>query len=103
MPDLPFAGLSGNPCKMVDLTKHLMRFSNDTFPRFSKPDLALRSLKKLNPEFFLELTDLLAQRRLTDVEADCGSAEVQLLRDGDEVSQMTQLHRYANLKGSSPA
>jgi hypothetical protein len=48
----------------------------------------LRSLKELDAEFLLELSDLLAQGRLTDVQAYCGAAEVQFLSYGDKVPKV---------------
>ena len=49
-------------------------------------------LDKLGAGFALQLPDLLRQRRLRDVQAGGGAAEVPLLGDGDEVPQMAQLH-----------
>src|SRR5206468_4029652 len=40
----------------------------------------------------LEVADLPAERRLRDVQPLGGSAEVQLLRHGDEVAEMSELH-----------
>jgi hypothetical protein len=47
--------------------------------------------EQLRPERLLELRDLVAERRLGDVEARGGAAEVQLLRDGQEVAQQARL------------
>jgi len=48
----------------------------------SELDLAARAREQLGAEDALELADLVAQRRLGDVEARGGSAEVELLGDG---------------------
>jgi len=42
-----------------------------------------------------ERLDLLGQRRAGDAEPCGGAAEVQLFGDGDEVPQLTQLHRQS--------
>jgi len=49
----------------------------------------------------LELVDLVAQRRLGDVEARGCAAEVQLLGDGQEVAQQPRLE--INSRKLSPA
>jgi hypothetical protein len=49
-------------------------------------------LKKLNAEFFLELPDLLAQRRLTDIQPQSGAAEMQFFGYGDQIAQVAQFH-----------
>src|SRR6202022_2025929 len=40
----------------------------------------------------LQLMDLLAERRLGDVQPGCGTAKVQLLGDGNEIAQLTKFH-----------
>jgi hypothetical protein len=45
-----------------------------------------------DPKFSLETLDLLAQRRWHDMLAGSGPAEMQLLGQGHEVVQLTQLH-----------
>lgn len=55
-------------------------------------DAAGRARQQRYAELALELTDLLGQWRLGDVQPVGGPAEVQLLADRDEVAQMTQLH-----------
>jgi len=47
--------------------------------------------EQVGAERLLELVDLVAQRRLGDVEARGGAAEVQILRDGEEVAQQARL------------
>jgi hypothetical protein len=47
--------------------------------------------EQVGAERALELVDLVAQRRLGDVEARGGAAEMELLRDGEEVAQQTRL------------
>jgi hypothetical protein len=47
--------------------------------------------EQVGAEGVLELLDLVAQRRLGDVEARGSSAEVELFRDGQEVAQQARL------------
>jgi hypothetical protein len=52
-------------------------------------------------DFLLELSDLLAQRRLLDPEARGGAREVQFLGNRDKIAEMAQFHgrRYpSNMK-----
>ncbi|MDX6490192.1 MAG: hypothetical protein QOD43_437, partial [Gaiellaceae bacterium] len=58
-------------------------------------DDAARSPQERHPELVLELPDRLGKRRLGDVKPLGGSAEVQLLADGDEVAKMPKLDRRA--------
>src|SRR5204862_5195150 len=54
-----------------------------------RPHPPLGAFEQLNVDLFLELFDLLTERRLRDVEALRGRPEIQLFSDGNEVSQMT--------------
>jgi len=61
-----------------------------------------RSAKERRPELILEVADLTAQRRLGDVQAAGGPADVLLFGDGDEVGDLRQAHgaqRRARLLG----
>ena len=53
--------------------------------------MAAVAREQIGAERLLELVDLVAQRRLGDVEACGGAAEVELLGDGEEVAQQTRL------------
>ncbi len=75
-------------------------------------DLALVAQQQRRADLLLELADLLAQRRLGHVQALRGTAEVQLLGDGDEVAQVAELHddrhdgghrRVPRTRGDHPA
>src|SRR5690349_4117451 len=52
----------------------------------------MRTVQEHHAELGLELADLLAHRRLGDVQPLCRAAEMQLLGDGDEVAEMSQFH-----------
>ena len=54
--------------------------------------MAAVAYEKVGPERLLKLVDLAAQRRLGDVEARGGPAEMELLRNGQEVAKQTRLN-----------
>ena len=53
---------------------------------------ALVALEQLRAQFRFQRLDLLAQRRLADVQALGRAREVQFLGDGDKVTQVAQFH-----------
>ena len=55
-------------------------------------DAARGPVQQRLAELGLEAADLLRERRLRDVQALGGAAEVPLLGDGDEVAQVSELH-----------
>lgn len=58
-------------------------------PGGGEPDRAGRPVEELHAQVAFQQPDLLAQRRLGDVHAFGGPAEVQFLGDGDESGEMT--------------
>lgn len=50
------------------------------------------AIQQLDPQLTLQLAQLLAQRRLGDVQPRGRAADVQLLRRRDEVAQVSKLH-----------
>ena len=50
-------------------------------------------MKQANAEFALQLPDARAQRRLADPDAGRGAAEVTLVGDGEEVSEVAEVQR----------
>ena len=59
--------------------------------RCGQLNVAAVTLEQLRPERLLELLNLVAERRLRDVEARSGAAEVELFCDGQEVAQQARL------------
>jgi len=57
-----------------------------------QPYPSCAAVEQLDLDLFLELFDLLTERRLRDVETLRGPTEIQLFSDGNEVPQMTQFH-----------
>ena len=63
------------------------------FGQFYSP---LAAHKEHHAQVFLQLADLTAQRRLRDVQVLGGLPEIEVLGDGDEVTNVTQFHgRYS--------
>ena len=54
--------------------------------------LSLGAVKELDPQLFFELADLMAERRLAQIQPLGSAAEVQRLGQRDDVAKMTQLH-----------
>jgi len=99
MTDFALTRLRGDSREMIELAKYLVGFDNDALSGFRQTDFPLGSMKELDAEVFLELPDLLAQGRLTDIEANCRAAEVQLFRQSHERSQMAEFHEPLNRGG----
>src|SRR5580765_3222481 len=79
--------------RMVDLCEDHSRFVDQHFSCFGQLHLTLGAIEEGDAELALELANLLAERRLADVQALCGSPEMQVFRDGDDVAQVTKFHR----------
>lgn len=78
-PDLLEGGEGGRPSLEYSVT------------RFSESDRAGASLKQLEPQLGLELSDLSAQSGLRNADALGGSSEIQLFSHGQEVAQEPHL------------
>src|SRR5262245_26888704 len=59
-------------------------------------------MKERDPQLFFELTDLMAERWLTEMQLLGGAAEVQRFAERDNVAKVTQLHPSGEAY-SSPA
>jgi hypothetical protein len=60
--------------------------------RLGESHLPLRPVEQLDAQLVLELSDLLAEWRLADVELFGGLSEVQAVSDGHDVSKMSEFH-----------
>ena len=60
-------------------------------------DVALRAVEQRHAEFRLQLSNLLAERRLAEMKPLGGAAEVERVGHGDDVPQMTELHGVESL------
>jgi hypothetical protein len=75
---------------MVNAAQHQVRFIDKPSARIRQANFPVCSLEELNPEFFLQLPYLLAQRRLTDIQTQCGTAEMQLIRQCYQIPQVSK-------------
>jgi hypothetical protein len=78
--------------RTLDLRENLPRMLEKQSTTAGQPHPPFGAFEQLNLDLFLQLFDLLTERRLRDVEPLCGSRETQLFSDGNEVPQVTQLH-----------
>jgi hypothetical protein len=62
-------------------------------PGLGEFDASAIAAQELNPHRPLELQDLLRETGLGDMETFCGSPEMELLRDSDEVPELTEIYR----------
>jgi hypothetical protein len=76
----------------LDLHEDLPRMFEKQSTGAGQPHPPSVAIEQLDLDLFLELLDLLAERRLRDVEPLCRTREIQLFSDGNEVPQVTQLH-----------
>jgi hypothetical protein len=77
---------------LVDLAQHAARALRDLAADFGEQHLARRALDEGDAELVFELLDLRRQRRLADETRLGGVAEVLVLGEGDEVTQIAQVH-----------
>src|SRR5690606_27710905 len=61
--------------------------------RWRKHHTRGRAIQQTHPDLLLELPDLLAQGRAGEVQAIGRAPETLVFRNGDEVAQMSKLHR----------
>jgi len=91
-PRLP-AGQAFGLCKcLLQAVEHLSGLDQECLPDACQRGGPGGPLEQLQAELFLELTDRVAQRRLRDQQSLGGPGEVRRLGDGDERSQVPQLH-----------
>ena len=77
---------------MLRLRQRHPRFGEKGAPSVRQLDAAIRPMEEADAEILLEPANLLTERRLRDVQALRGAPEVQLFRDGDEVTEVAKLH-----------
>jgi hypothetical protein len=104
VPDRQHAAIRprGTPCllyRAVDLGERPPRPLEQSGSGWCQLDTPGRSNDERDPKLTLEVADSTRQRRLRHVQTLCGAAEVELLRDGDEVPQLPQFDRYIHSCG----
>ena len=83
--------LRGHPSDL-GLLQHPTCFVQQGGAGIGEGDAPLGAVEETHAQLLLELADLLADRRLGDVQALRRAAEVQFLSDGDEVPEMPKFH-----------
>jgi hypothetical protein len=83
--DLPFVRLNSDAPRMIHLKHNLAALLLEHLTRSRQLNPTLCALQQLDAEFILELKDLLAQRRLADVQSFCRSSEMQFARNRHEI------------------
>ncbi len=81
------AGEIGGAVDVVDDGHDLLEID---FAGWGEPHTAFGPLEQLDPQLVFEGADLLAKRRLGDVQALGGAPEMELLGDRHEISNMSQ-------------
>ena len=79
----------------VELGECPARAGDEQLAGLRHRDAPRRALDERDAELRLEAADLLRQRRLRDVLAGGRAREVALVRDGDEVAQLAQIHAFS--------
>ena len=76
----------------IDAGQRFARLSLEHLARFGELDAAPDPCEQLHADIFFELVNLPAERRRRDVQHARRPADVLVLRDGDEIAQVTQFH-----------
>ena len=87
-PGRPLRGRGGP----VDVRENLPRIQQERAPGRGQPHVMGSALQQRNPEFAFQPLQLLAQRGLDDMLPGRRPPEVQLLGQGDEVTELAKLH-----------
>ena len=76
----------------VELGQHGAGVAQERLAGGGELDAAAGALEQPDPQLGLEGADLLAERRLGDVQTSRRAPEVQLLGDGDEIAKLAEFH-----------
>src|SRR5262245_34605350 len=88
-------GLRGRPCRLVPGLEQSPRLREQQRTGRRQGDPARVAPQQRHTQGSLELAELLAQRRLRDVQPLGGAREAQLLGDGYEVAKIAQVHVHS--------
>src|SRR5206468_3830754 len=87
----PVARAARRHPRRLGMTEHPVCLREQGGSRVRQGNLSLRAVEQPYPELILELAYLSRDRGLGDVQSLRRPAEMQLLGDGDEISEMTKL------------
>jgi hypothetical protein len=91
--DLPLIHAKRQVRRMLGLRQDDARFVDEHPPGIGEFDVALCPVEQRHTQLGFQLSNLLAERRLAEVEAFGCVAEVKGVRYGDDVPQVTELHK----------
>jgi hypothetical protein len=77
---------------VIEASEDVFRLAEEHAAGVGQRHVMPAPIEQGDTDFRFELADLLAQRGLRGVEARGGAGEIQLVRHGHEVPQMTQFH-----------
>ena len=80
------------------LLQHRARMTQKSLAAFGRCDAAAGSVQQLRTEFFFQVADLKAQRRLRDMHLGGGLRDARALDDGHEILELSQLHCHHLLR-----
>src|SRR5690606_30158769 len=90
--DLALFGAPHHVHRATDLGQDLPGFLEKQPAGVGQRHMPVAALEQAHAQLLLQRLDLLAQWRLGNAQQFGGPAEMQLLGDGDEIAQVTQLH-----------
>ena len=82
---------------MIGVGHDLASFAHKGLPRLGELYFSIRPAEELCSDLILELTDLLAQWRLSHVQSFGGPSKVQFFSDRDDIAKMSKFHFYRYL------
>ena len=90
--DLAARGAAGADLGMLGLGQDRLGVDQERAAGVGQADAARMAHEQRRVDLALERADLLAERRLLDVQLLGRAGDVALMRDGDEVAEMAQFH-----------
>ena len=79
---------------MCGLGQDDARLLHEHAPCLGELHLALGAMEERDPKLFFELPDLMAERRLAEIQPFGGAAEVERFGQRDDVAKVSQLHPH---------
>ena len=90
---VPFRLFLGLFSRLVSGQKHSAPCDEEGPASFGKLDASRIPRKQLQPEFFLQIADLLAQCGLRNMKPVSGPPQARFLGDRNKIAEVAQLHR----------
>src|ERR1700730_6620898 len=89
MADFPTFGPARSKRRVLDTTHDSVCLFEIGTAGFRQIDVSCSSIEQFHAEFALQISNLMTERRLRDVQAACRSTKMQLLCHGNEVTEMS--------------